>query len=279
MTPQKPLKIMYLNPLASSASCDALFAAMAREHKQPQTEVHVASLPESEGGFTHIEFRAYEAMVTRGVIRAVRAAAREGFDALAIGCFYDTALHDARELSGGMVVTAPCVASCEIAASLANRFGIIVGRRKWVHQMHSTVRELGHEHRLSGFYHVELGVNDFQRDHVESERRLTEAGRKAVEEDFAEAVILGCTMEIGFYKELEKKLGVPVIDPSVAALKRAEYAAVLKQQCGWGPSRRWSSEAPSEEEMARFGGFDDGEAFGSRMIVPAEATGPGRKAA
>ena len=204
---------------------------------------------------------------------------REGFDALAIGCFYDTALHDAREVSGGMVVTAPCAASCEIAASLANRFGIIVGRRKWVHQMHATVREHGHEHRLSGFYHVELGVNDFQRDHAETERRLTEAGRKAVEQDFAEAVILGCTTEIGFYRDLEKRLGVPVIDPSIAALKRAEYAAVLKRQCGWGPSRKWSSESPSEEEIARFGGIDDGEAFGNRIVVPAEIPGPARKAA
>ena len=279
MATQKPLKIMYLNPLASSASYDDIFAKMAREHKLPQTEVHVASLPESEGGFTHIEFRSYEAMVTRGIVRAVRAAAREGFDALAIGCFYDTGLHDARELSGGMIVTAPCAASCEIAASLSNRFGIIVGRRKWVHQMHSTVRDHGHEHRLSGFYHVELGVTDFQKDHGETERRLTQAGRRAVEEDFAEALILGCTMEIGFHKVLEDKLGVPVIDPSIAALKRAEYAAILKQQCGWNPSRMWSSESPAEEEMARFGGFDEGEAFGSRTVVPASSSEASRSAA
>jgi allantoin racemase len=276
---KRPLKIMYLNPLASSAAYDSIFADMARAHKLPETEVHVASLPESEGGFTHIEFRAYEAMVTRGIIRAVRAAAREGFDALAIGCFYDTALADAREISGGMVVTAPCAASCEIAASLSNRFGIIVGRRKWVHQMQATVREHGHEHRLSGFYHVELGVNDFQKDHSETSRRLIEAGRKAVEEDFAEALILGCTMEVGFYRQVEQRLGVPVIDPSIAALKRAEYAATLKRDCGWQPSRKWSSEAPSEEEMARFGGFDEGEAFGSRIVVAAEMVETVRKAA
>lgn len=73
---------------------------------------------------------------------------------------------------------------------------------------------------------------------------------------------------------------MPVIDPSIAALKRAEYGAVLKQQCGWVPSRRWSSESPSEEEMARFGGFDGGEAFGSRIVIPAETSGgPTRKAA
>ena len=144
-----------------------------------------------------------------------------------------------REISGDMVVTAPCAASCEIASSLANRFGIIVGRRKWVNQMHAVVRENGYEDRLSGFYHVELGVNEFQRDHDETFRRLLEAGRKAVEEDYAEALILGCTLEFGFYREMEEALGVPVIDPSIAALKRAEYGALLKRGCGWVPSRMW----------------------------------------
>ena len=38
----------------------------------------------------------------------VQPAAAEEFDALAIGCFYDTALLDAREVSGDMVVTATC---------------------------------------------------------------------------------------------------------------------------------------------------------------------------
>lgn len=276
---EKPLKIMYFSPIAGDEAHDTIFADMARDNKLHGTEVHVTSLPASEGGFTHIEFRSYEAMVTRGIVRAARAAAREGFDAFAIGCFYDTALHDAREVSGDMIVTAPCVASCEIAVSLSNRFGVIVGRRKWVHQMQSTVHEHGHRDRLAGFYHVELGVNEFQADHAETGRRLIEAGRKAVEEDFAEALILGCTMEVGFYQEVERRLGVPVIDPSIAALKRAEYAAILKRQCGWKPSRKWSCEAPSEEEMARFGGFDDGEAFGTRVIVPADEAGPARRAA
>jgi allantoin racemase len=268
MPQEKPIRIMYLSPVCDSGS-DAIFAEMARERKLPGTEVHITSLPHAEGRFSHVEYRSYEALVTGGIIRAVRAAAREGFDALAIGCFYDTALHDAREVSQGMVVTAPCASSCEIAASLANRFGIIVGRRKWVHQMQATVREHGHEHRLSGFYHVELGVTDFQRDHEETRRRLIEAGRKAVEEDYAEALILGCTLEVGFYREVEDALGVPVIDPSIAALKRAEYAAVLKRQCGWVPSRKWSCEAPQEDEIARFGKFDTNEPFGNRIVVEA----------
>ncbi|MCP4315975.1 MAG: hydantoin racemase [Hyphomicrobiales bacterium] len=267
MYADKPMKVMYLSPTGKS-DYDQVFADMTAEHKLPNTEVHITSLRPEDGAFTHIEFRSYEAMVTRGIIRATRAAAREGFDALAIGCFYDTALHDAREISGEMIVTAPCVASVEIATSLANRFGVIVGRRKWVDQMEATVRRNGQGDRLSGFYHVELGVNDFQTDHDRTNSLLIEAGRRAVNEDYAEAVILGCTLEIGFYKKLEKELGVPVIDPSIAAFKRAEYAALLKRQCGWIPSRKWSCEAPPEDEIALFGGFDEGPAFGNRIVVP-----------
>ena len=58
------------------------------------------------------------------------------------------------------------------------------------------------------------------------------------------------------------------IDPSIAALKRAEYAAILKRQCGWVPSRKGSCEAPSEEEMARFNAFAASDpVFGSRIVV------------
>lgn len=268
MSADRPVKIMYLNPVGNS-DYDQVFADMAAAHKLSGTEVHVTSLPPAQGAFTHIEYRAYEVMVTQGIVRATRAAAREGFDALAIGCFYDTGLHDAREVSGQMIVTAPCVASVEIAASLANRFGIIVGRRKWVNQMSATVTDIGQKERLSGFYHVELGVNDFQTDHNKTNNLLLGAGRKAVEEDYAEAVILGCTLEVGFYKELAEDLGVPVIDPSIAALKRAEYGGILKRQCGWVPSRKWSCESPPEIEMAQLGVFDGGEVFGNRIIVEA----------
>ena len=263
------VRIMYLSPIAPRGGHDDLFAGMARDCKRPDTEVHVTSLPEAIGHFSHIEYRSYEAIVTAGIIRATRAASREGFDALAIGCFYDTALHDAREISGEMIVTAPCIAACEIAASLSNRFGIIVGRRKWVHQMNATVRELGHGDRLAGFYHVELGVTEFQEDHARSERRLLEAGQRAVEEDHAESLILGCTMEVGFHEEMASRLGVPVLDPSMAALKRAEYAAHLKRDCGWTPSRKWSCEAPPENEIAAIGAFETDTPFGSRIVVPA----------
>jgi len=268
MTSNSCRKIMYLSPVGS-AEHDGIFADMARSCRLPGTEVHVTSLKASDGAFTHIEFRSYEAVVSVGIVRAARAAAAEGFDALAIGCFYDTALPEAREVSGEMVVTAPCHSAMEIAASLANRFGIIVGRQKWVHQMNATVRANGMADRLSGFYPVGLGVNDFQTDRDRTRTLLVDAGRRAVEDDHAEALILGCTLEIGFHEELSAALGVPVIDPAIAALKRAEFAADLKRRCGWIPSRKWSSEAPPEEEVTRFGIIGDADVFGNRIVVGA----------
>ena len=73
-------KIMYLNPVGLD-TFDQLFADMASEIKLPDTEVHVTSLAPDYGKFWHIEYRAYEAVVTRGIVRAARQAAQEGFDA------------------------------------------------------------------------------------------------------------------------------------------------------------------------------------------------------
>ena len=65
----RPLKIMYLNPVADNPDVDPIFADMARDHKLPGTEVHVTALPKEDYGFSHIEFRTYEALVTRGIQR------------------------------------------------------------------------------------------------------------------------------------------------------------------------------------------------------------------
>ncbi|WP_299948332.1 aspartate/glutamate racemase family protein [uncultured Ruegeria sp.] len=262
-------RIMYLSPVVHRSGHDELFADMVRHRKRADTEVHVTCLPDSAGRFNHVEFRSYEAMVTPHILQGVRAAANEGFDACVIGCFYDTALKDAQEISGEMIVTAPCAASCDIASSLSNRFGIIVGRQKWVHQMHSTVVANGYENRLSGFYPVGLGVTDFQMDHDTTAERLMQAGRKAVEDDHAEALILGCTMEIGFNETMARALDVPVVDPATAAFLRAEHLGSNRETCGWKPSRKWSCEAPDEAEMQALGVFDVEAPFGNRIVVPA----------
>jgi allantoin racemase len=213
--------------------------------KNPGTEIEVVSL-RNPSVQHHLEYQSYEGLVTGDIVRVVRDAAEKKFDAVVLGCFYDPALVESREISGETVVVAPCQASLEIASNLAHKVSIIVGRKKWIPRMESRVRDYGYAHLVASFRALQLGVPEFHKDIAETRRRMIEQSRIAIDEDGAEAIILGCTLEFGFYRELQDILGVPVIDCALAAFKRAEALADLKQRFGWKPSRVGGSEPPPE---------------------------------
>jgi len=114
------LKIMCPNP-SGLPGHHGPFADLARDFKRREAEVHVTSLPVGDVAFTHIEGRARHGAVTPGILRATRAAAAEGLDALATVWLCDTGLKDARAISGARVVSAPCQSAGERASRLANR--------------------------------------------------------------------------------------------------------------------------------------------------------------
>jgi allantoin racemase len=251
--PSAPLRVRWLNPVGYG-TFDAPIGELLRRIRLPGTEVEVVSF-EMDATPTHLEYRAYESLMTQGIVECARDAAQSGVDALVIGCFYDPALEDAREISGATVVVAPCAACLAVATQLANRFSILVGRRKWIEQMRDRVRHYGLQERLASFRSLDMGVDEFQRDHALTRARIIEQARRAVDEDGAEAIVLGCTIEFGFFEEVQRAVGVPVIDAVVAPFKQAEHLAQLKRQFAWAPSRVGSCEPPPEEELARFGLF------------------------
>ena len=51
---------------------------------------------------------------------------------------------------------------------------------------------------------------------------ILEEGRKAVEEDGAEVILLGAGMMVGYSEELQRKLGVTIVDPITCAVKTME---------------------------------------------------------
>jgi allantoin racemase len=174
-------------------------------------------------------------------------------------------LREAREVSGRAVVTAPCQAATAIASQLGNTFSVLVGRRKWVPKMSENVRLYGHGHAMTSMRVLDLGVHDFQADHDRTCDRLLTEGRKAVQEDGAEVVILGCTAEYGFQARMQAELGVPVIDAILAPFKYAEFLAELAGRFGWYPSRVWGSEPPPLEEKIAWGLFDETAPIGARL--------------
>lgn len=267
------IKVMYLNPLAMDAY-DRTFAEMVRDYKYPGTTVHVTSFSGAcvSPKMTNLEFRAYEACILNETVRAARYCATHGFDSLVIGCFYDPALLAAREVAGDTTVVAPCQASISAALSVSNNFSIVIGQWKWEDQMRQAVYDYGARDRLVSFEAVGLRVEEFHQDRERTRKKLEAAAERAVAERRAESIILGCTLEVGFFRELQayltRRLGanVPVIDCSIAAFKAAEHAA-LQKRLGWTNSRVWGMQAPPEDELARFGALQGEFEFGNTLIV------------
>jgi allantoin racemase len=241
-------RVLWINPLGTD-----VFDVPIREEleriRRPDTELEVRSLGR---GPDHLEYSCYEAAAVPDLLALLLEAEREGFDAAVIGCFYDTGLRPAREVTSRMAVAAPCESAVHIASTLGDSFSVIVGRRKWVPEMRDNVGRYGFGDRLASFKVLELGVHDFQADLSETHRRMLAAGREAVERDGAEVIVLGCTAEFGFYEQLQRELGVPVVDATVAPFKYAELLGELAR-IGWQTSEIGGYAAPPEHEAAAFG--------------------------
>ena len=65
-------------------------------------------------------------------------------------------------------------------------------------------------------------------DEQEAEEHLYAAARKAIDEDGAQAIVLGCTGMMAMRDSLEKRLGVPVIEPYLAAIQFAASLVRMK---------------------------------------------------
>jgi allantoin racemase len=255
------MRILYINPVGTGAYDESMYEILAGASR-PDTRVDLVSLPPDRPD--HIEYHSYEASVVADIVRITYHAARE-YDGIIIGCFYDVGLREAREVSGRAIVTAPCQSATAIASNLGNTFSVLVGRRKWIPKMKENIHLYGHGHRLVSMRPLGLGVSDFQIDHALTCDRLLTEGRCAVEKDGAEVLILGCTAEYGFHKEMQAQLGVPVIDAVLSPLKYAELLAESAQRFGWYPSRKWGSEAPPQSELEAWRMFEGPLPIGTRV--------------
>jgi len=241
-------RVLWINPLGTDVFDEPIRDELERV-KLADTEVEVRSLGR---GPHHLEYSSYEAAAVPDILALLEQAEGEGFDAAVIGCFYDTALRPAREITSRMAVAAPCESALHIASTLGDSFSIVVGRRKWVPEMRDNVRRYGFGDRLASFKVIDLGVHDFQADPAETRRRILTAGREAIESDGAEVVVLGCTAEFGFFEELQGELGVPVIDATVAPFKYAELLGELAR-LGWRTSGVGGYAPPPPAEAEAFG--------------------------
>ena len=69
---------------------------------------------------------------------------------------------------------------------------------------------------------LDLTVTETEAEPERTKARVLEVSQKAVEADGAEVLVLGCAGMTGYAEEIQKKLGVVVIDPTSVTLKVAE---------------------------------------------------------
>jgi len=239
------MRILYINPVGMTEN-DTSIARELRKSAAKGTRVDLVSL---QRGPWHVEYHYYESLVLADMLHKVKEAENGGYDAVVLGCFYDLGLQEAREISERTIITAPAESAMLLACSLGYKFSVIVGRRKWIPQMMDTVVKYGLKDRLASFRVINMGVLDFQRNPSRTSRAQIEEGREAVEDDGAEVLILGCTVEFGFWNTLQRKLGVPVLDPVIVPLKYAEYLVNLRDSYGWSHSKVGSYKSPPLKEI------------------------------
>jgi len=211
-----PMRLAILNPNTTLAFTERL-GAVARRIVAPGTVV-VARSPAT--GVAAVESFVEEALAVPGLLQLVREEEALGTDAYVIACFGDTGIEAAREIAAGPVV-GMTEAALFAAAMLAEKFAVVTLPPRTIAQAERVVRHLGLSHRCR-VRAIDVDVGDC----VELEWAVLEAmiaeGRKALAEDRAEAIILGCAGLSGLVEPLRAALGVPVIEGVAVAVKFAE---------------------------------------------------------
>jgi len=238
-----PAKIMFINPVGTGAYDQHILSIIERVRREDAypTVIHLSKGPD------HLEYHYYEHLVTDDMLKEIRRAETQGFDAAVIGCFYDPGLREARELVR-MPVVGPAESTMLVACTLGHKFSILVGRRKWLPKMMDNARMYGLRERLASIRPLGIRVTEMLAEQKRLKESAAREARAAVEEDGAEVIIMGCTLESGFADEMSKALGVPMLDPVITSWKFAEMQADMYSSLGISHSKAYGYESPPKEE-------------------------------
>ncbi|MCC6611969.1 MAG: hydantoin racemase [Anaerolineae bacterium] len=232
-------KILYANPVGSK-SFDADTVRLIDAIKSPGYEPVVRALKE---GPPHLEYHTYEHEALGGLLQLFVDAEAEGCAAGIIGCFYDGGLRELREMVR-MPVVGMAEAALAVAATMGHKFSIIVGRRKWIPKMEDNAVMYGHGRRLASLRSVNMGIPDVEADPQAFFDACIREGRKAVEEDGAEVIVLSEIATPAFWEQARQELDAPIVDPGVACWKWAEMVASMYEKVGYSHSKIGGFEAP-----------------------------------
>jgi len=187
------------------------------------TEVDTVGI---EKGSATIESRYDEIYAIPEIVKRVKEAEQEGVDACIVNCFADPGVRACREVVK-MLVLGPCESSLLAASALCNKFSVITVLKSVAGIIHENAKIYGVADKVASVRAVDIPVHDLHADNEKTAKALFEEGKRAVNEDGAEVLVLGCTGMTGMAERLSHELNVPVIDPIPTAVKLAEMLVGL----------------------------------------------------
>lgn len=204
-------RILVINPNSNEAVTEGLRQAVKPLAFAEGPEIVCETLAEGPFG---IETQEHVESVALPLRRRVEAA--NDADAFVIACYSDPGLHVAREGTSRPVFG---IAESGVLTALAraDRFGVIAIKSRSIPRHFRYLRQMGLMDRLAGERPLEMSVAETASGDRTLERMI-EVGRELKDRDGAGAIVMGCAGMARHRKPLEEALGIPVIDPTQAAV-------------------------------------------------------------
>jgi allantoin racemase len=205
--------ILVLNPNSSTDVTASMDAALDIVRSPGGPEIVCHTLAEGPPG---IETQEHVESVVLPLVRHLEA---NRADAYVIGCFSDPGLALAREKMKTPVLGIS-ESAFHLAIGLGQRFGVLAIKSGSIPRHMRYIRSLGLVERLAGDRPLDIGVTELL-DEARVIDRIIEVGKELRDRDGADVLILGCASMGGYRRQVEERLGLPVIDPTQAAVVRA----------------------------------------------------------
>lgn len=207
-------EILVINPNSNQAVTAGLADALRPLTFAEGPEIRCATLAEGPLG---IETQAHVDGVAMPLARMIEGENRP--DAFVIACYSDPGLHVCREATDRPVFG---IAESAVLTALARgeRFGVIAIKSRSIRRHERYMRQMGLLDRLAGERPLEMSVAETASGDGTLARMIA-VGEELRDRDGADVIVMGCAGMARHRRPLEDALGIPVIDPTQAAVAMA----------------------------------------------------------
>lgn len=173
---------------------------------------------------TKVEIDSVADVVLAGpeILDLAQKAEQDGCDAVVLYCFSDPAAEACRERLR-IPVVGGAQASVLLAPLVARQAGVILSDSSRIEEKELFLPTLGiAPGRIKAIGAIHFQGKSIWDNRKEAFTQLVEEGSRLIREAGVQCLILGCLSFLGLARPLSEELGVPVIDPAIAAVCTAE---------------------------------------------------------